>query len=60
MFVFDSYGTLLDVDAVAREVAAEPGMEALRYNWLHKAAKRDHSLSNFCLFPSQAMTASAW
>jgi 2-haloacid dehalogenase len=34
MFVFDAYGTLLDVDAAAREVAAEPGMEALRENWL--------------------------
>ena len=34
MFVFDAYGTLLDVDAAAREAAAEPGMEALRENWL--------------------------
>ena len=34
MFVFDAYGTLLDVDAAAREAAAEPGMEALRYDWL--------------------------
>ena len=34
MFVFDAYGTLLDVDAAAREAAAEPGMEALKGNWL--------------------------
>ena len=33
MFVFDAYGTLLDVDAAAREAAAEPGMEALKENW---------------------------
>ena len=30
MFVFDAYGTLLDVDAAAREAATEPGMEALK------------------------------
>ena len=34
MLVFDAYGTLLDVDAAAREAAGEPGMEALRDNWL--------------------------
>jgi len=34
MFVFDAYGTLLDVDAAAREAAAEPGMEALKENRL--------------------------
>ena len=34
MFVFDAYGTLLDVDAAAREAADEPDMEALRKNWL--------------------------
>ena len=34
MIVFDAYGTLLDVDAAAREAAAEPGMEALKENWL--------------------------
>lgn len=34
MFVFDAYGTLLDVDAAAREAAAEPGMEVLKENWL--------------------------
>jgi 2-haloacid dehalogenase len=34
MFVFDAYGTLLDVDAAAREAAAEPGMEDLKENWL--------------------------
>jgi len=34
MFVFDAYGTLLDVDSAAREAAAEPGMEALKENWL--------------------------
>ena len=34
MYVFDAYGTLLDVDAAAREAAAEPGMEALKDNWL--------------------------
>ena len=32
--VVDAYGTLLDVDAAAREAAAEPGMEALKENWL--------------------------
>ena len=37
MFVFDAYGTLLDVDAAAREAAAEPGMEALKENWLPMA-----------------------
>lgn len=31
--VFDVYGTLLDVDAAAREAAAEPGMAALEDNW---------------------------
>ena len=34
MYVFDAYGTLLDVDAAAREAAAEPGMEVLKDNWL--------------------------
>lgn len=34
MYVFDAYGTLLDVDAAAREAAAEPGLEALKDNWL--------------------------
>ena len=34
MFVFDAYGTLLDVSAAAREAASEPGMEALKENWL--------------------------
>ena len=34
MIVFDAYGTLLDVDASAREAASEPGMEALKENWL--------------------------
>jgi 2-haloacid dehalogenase len=34
MIVFDAYGTLLDVDSAAREAAAEPGMEALKENWL--------------------------
>ena len=34
MIVFDAYGTLVDVDAAAREAAAEPGMEALQENWL--------------------------
>jgi 2-haloacid dehalogenase len=34
MYVFDAYGTLLDVDAAAREAAAEPGMEALKDQWL--------------------------
>jgi len=34
MYVFDAYGTLLDVDAAAREAAAEPGMEALKEQWL--------------------------
>ena len=34
MYVFDAYGTLLDVEAAAREAAAEPGMEALKDHWL--------------------------
>ena len=34
MYVFDAYGTLLDVDAAAREAAAEPQMEALKDHWL--------------------------
>ena len=34
MYVFDAYGTLLDVDAAAREAAAEPGMETLKDYWL--------------------------
>ena len=34
MYVFDAYGTLLDVDAAAREAATETGMEALKDNWL--------------------------
>jgi 2-haloacid dehalogenase len=34
MYVFDAYGTLLDVDAAAREAAAEPDMEALKDHWL--------------------------
>ena len=34
MYVFDAYGTLLDVDAATREAAAEPGMEALEDHWL--------------------------
>ena len=34
MYVFDAYGTLLDVDAAAREATAEPGMEALKDHWL--------------------------
>ena len=34
MVVFDAYGTLLDVDAAARDAAAEPDMEALKENWL--------------------------
>ena len=37
MYVFDAYGTLLDVDAAAREAAAEPGMEALKDHWLSVA-----------------------
>jgi len=37
MFVFDAYGTLLDVDAAAREAASEPGMDALKENWLSLA-----------------------
>ncbi|MDC3312262.1 HAD-IA family hydrolase, partial [Alphaproteobacteria bacterium] len=33
MLVFDAYGTLLDVDAAARQAANEPGMETLKNNW---------------------------
>ena len=38
-FVFDVYGTLLDVDSAARVAAAEPGMERLAENWPELAAK---------------------
>lgn len=38
MFVFVAYGTLLDVDAASREAAVEPGMDALRNNWLSIAS----------------------
>ncbi|SFO87729.1 haloacid dehalogenase type II [Tranquillimonas alkanivorans] len=31
--VFDAYGTLFDVNAAAREAAAEPGREALAESW---------------------------
>ncbi len=34
LLVFDAYGTLLDVDAAARQAATEPGMESLQKNWL--------------------------
>lgn len=46
--VFDVYGTLLDVDAAARRVAAEPGMEQLAECWPKLAAawrQRQLSLS---------------
>ena len=36
--VFDVYGTLLDVDAAAREAAAAPGMDALASSWPQLAA----------------------
>ncbi len=36
--VFDVYGTLLDVDAAAREAAAAPGMESLAAIWPQLAA----------------------
>ena len=32
-YIFDVYGTLLDVDAAAREAASETGMEVLAANW---------------------------
>lgn len=35
--VFDAYGTLFDVSAAAREVAAEPGREAFRAKWVEVA-----------------------
>ena len=45
-FVFDVYGTLLDVDAAAREAAAEPGMENLTDSWAQLAgAWRQRQLS---------------
>ena len=37
-YVFDVYGTLLDVDAAAREAASEAGMEVLAANWPELAA----------------------
>ena len=33
MLVFDAYGTLLDVDAAARQVSTEAGMELLHDSW---------------------------
>ena len=36
--VFDVYGTLLDVEAAAREAAAAPGMGALANSWPQLAA----------------------
>lgn len=33
MLVFDAYGTLLDVDATARQAATELGKETLKNNW---------------------------
>jgi 2-haloacid dehalogenase len=35
--VFDAYGTLFDVSAAAREVAAEPGREAFSAKWVEVA-----------------------
>ena len=32
-FVFDAYGTLFDVSAAARELAAEPGREEFAEHW---------------------------
>ncbi|XDZ66403.1 haloacid dehalogenase type II [Alphaproteobacteria bacterium LSUCC0684] len=44
--VFDVYGTLLDVDAAAREAAAEPGMSSIKENWAPlSAAWRQRQLS---------------
>ena len=44
--VFDVYGTLLDVDAAAREAAAAPGMESLAASWPQLAvAWRQRQLS---------------
>ena len=34
MLVFDAYGTLLDVDAAARQAATESGMELFRFGGL--------------------------
>lgn len=36
--VFDAYGTLFDVTAAARQVAAEPGFESLSQTWPQLAA----------------------
>ena len=38
-YIFDVYGTLLDVDSAARQAASEPGMDALSTNWPELAAK---------------------
>jgi len=44
--IFDVYGTLLDVDAAAREAAAEPGMSSLKESWAPlSAAWRQRQLS---------------
>ena len=49
-YVFDVYGTLLDVDAAAREDASEIGMEVLAANWQELAATwRARQLSYTCL-----------
>ena len=38
--VFDAYGTLFDVDAAARDVAAEPGRAGFAAVWPRVAATR--------------------
>ena len=49
-YVSDVYGTLLDVDAAAREVASETGMEVPVANWQELAAAwRTRLLSYSCL-----------
>ena len=40
MLVFDAYGTLLDVDAAARQAATESGMELLQDSWRTLAMAR--------------------
>ena len=59
--VFDVYGTLLDVDAAAREAAAAPGMESLAASWPQLAAAwRQRQLSYSWLRTTMQRYADFW
>ena len=60
-YIFDVYGTLLDVDAAARQAAQEPGMEHLAAQWPHLAAKwRSRQLSYTWLRTSMQRYVDFW